>query len=126
MAYRIDVDPTPANQAQLKTELEALAITGIRTYAIIGRDGEVAGVYPWSDNAPAGEYRHIDEAPYEIVLFAADEQRIKDAIAAHVPAPELDPQVELEAAISSATTLDELKAALLGNKRPGRAAGKPV
>ena len=41
------------------------------------------------------------------------------------PAPP-DPQTELDAAIAAATTLDELKAALLGQGNAGRVAGRPA
>ena len=39
------------------------------------------------------------------------------------PAPP-DPQTELDAAIAAATTLSELKAALLGQSRAGKVAGR--
>lgn len=116
----------PANRAQLRAELNALAIPGIRDYAIYGRPGEVAGVYPWSDNAPASEYRHIDEAGYEITLSTENEQRIRDALAAHVPAPDVDVDAELAVAIEGASTLEQLKAALLGKTRKGRVESKPL
>jgi len=83
--YRIDVDAKAANHDQFVSELNALAIPGIRAYTIIGRPGEVVGVYPWSDAAPEGEFRHIDEEGFQVALSDADRQRIVDAIAAHVP-----------------------------------------
>lgn len=58
----------------------------------------------------------------------ADEQLIAAVVAAHdptaVPAP--DPDAELEAAIAAATTLEELKDALLGKVRAGQAKGRAV
>lgn len=40
--------------------------------------------------------------------------------------PKPDPQAELDAAIGAATTIDELKAALLGQASAGRVAGRPA
>ena len=42
------------------------------------------------------------------------------------PAPPPDPQSELDAAISAAATLEELKAALLGQSSAGKVAGRPA
>lgn len=70
----------PCNQSQLVTELHALAIPGVRTYSIFGRPGECAGVYAWDDSAPPGEYHHI-------LLSTTEQQRVRDAILAHVPNP---------------------------------------
>lgn len=47
-------------------------------------------------------------------------------VAAHVPATPPDPDAELRAAIDAATTLADLKAALLGKSRAGQVAGRPV
>lgn len=56
--------------------LDALAITGVRTYSIVGAGGGCLGVYPWSSGAPAGQYEHVQVA-------AADAARIQAVIAAH-------------------------------------------
>lgn len=68
----------------------------------------------------------------ELWLTLADDVAITlvdTIVAAHDPTPAPpppDPDVELALAIDSATTLAELKAALLGKTRPGKAAGRPV
>lgn len=56
--------------------------------------------------------------------------QLDDALARHdrtvappAPPPPVDPNAELHAAITAATTLDELKAALLGRTRPGAVRG---
>lgn len=68
----------PCNPVQLVTELNALAIPGVRTYSAFGRPGECAGVYAWDDSAPLGEFWHI-------LLSTAEQQRVQGAILAHVP-----------------------------------------
>ncbi len=58
-----------------------------------------------------------------------EEQATAEAIlAAHDPTPvvEPDPDAELAAAIQAATTLEQLKAALLGTVRAAKAKGRPV
>lgn len=77
----------PCDQDQLRAELEALAVPGVRTYSSFGRSGEVSGVYPWSDSAPLGEYLHTDDPLYSVIISAADEQRIRATILNHVPSP---------------------------------------
>jgi hypothetical protein len=44
---------------------------------------------------------------------------LQAAVDAHVPAAEPDPDAEFRKAVEAATTLDALKAALLGTKGPG-------
>lgn len=46
-------------------------------------------------------------------------------VAAHVPAVPPDPDTELEAAITAATTLAQLRDALLGKTRAGKVQGQP-
>jgi translation elongation factor EF-Tu-like GTPase len=44
---------------------------------------------------------------------------LQAALDAHVPTPEPDPEDEFRKAVEAATSLDALKAALLGTKGPG-------
>lgn len=56
----------------------------------------------------------------------ADRSTVEAVVAAHVPPAAADPDEELAAAIASATSLDQLKKALLGNLgHAARVAGKP-
>lgn len=59
----------------------------------------------------------------------ADAELVRQVVDAHdptPPAPPPDPDEELAAAIEAATTIEELKHALLGNTRPARVAGRPT
>jgi hypothetical protein len=85
MAYSITASMLPTNSTQLVAELEALAIPGVRTYSVFGASSEEVGVYPWSDLAPVGEYRHVDDTGYEVAISPASVQAIRDVILAHVP-----------------------------------------
>lgn len=49
---------------------------------------------------------------------------LKAAIDAHTPATKADPDAELVAAITAATTLAQLKDALIGKGRPAAVAGR--
>lgn len=113
----------PANHDQLKAELTALAIPGVRGYTVFGREGapggydEVVGVYPWSDKAPVGEYRHLDEVGFEVKLTAAQVARIEQAIRAHIPKVKPHPNAALikdveDDALMNATTKKALLAML--------------
>lgn len=58
-----------------------------------------------------------------------DQAAVDKVVTAHDPTPPpppADPNVELEQAITAATTLEELKAALLGKTRSAKAAGRPL
>lgn len=59
---------------------------------------------------------------------SADMERARAIVDAHAPTPPPAPinaDAELAAALTAATTLEELKAALLGTTRPAKAAAKP-
>lgn len=90
---------------QLQTELAAAGIT-------------VAGLGLTGDNLHTYDG---DGVPCELPDGAAV------VVAAHdpTPVPVVDPDAELEAAIGAATTLNELKAALLGNVRAGKVKAQP-
>ncbi len=71
------------------------------------------------------------EVTLDVDLDLTDDDRraIESVIAAHdptPPAPPPDPNEELAAAIQAAGTLEELKAALLGQVRKGAAAARHV
>jgi hypothetical protein len=117
--YEINVSPKKVIKGTLITELEALAIEGVRTFSVIGAGDDCHGVYAWRDDAPVGEYHHI-------ALSDAEKQRVADVVAAHTFVPPVDPDEELALAIESATTLAQLRDALLGKLRRGKVAGKPV
>lgn len=60
---------------------------------------------------------------------AVDEQTVRQVVGDHDPTPPdppPDPDDELRAAIEGATSLNELKAALLGTNRPARVASRPT
>lgn len=71
--------PRPCSPS-LVDELKALAIPGVRDYTIIGPPGRCEGVLAWSSSAPAGTYEEASPS-------AAQTTQIRNAIAAHVPAP---------------------------------------
>lgn len=50
--------------------------------------------------------------------------QLKAAVDAHTPAPQPDPDAELVAAITAATSLAQLKDALVGKGRPAAVAGR--
>ena len=50
--------------------------------------------------------------------------KIRSVLSSHVPRPPVNPDSELLTAIEQATTLQELKDALLGRTRPGRVHGR--
>lgn len=50
--------------------------------------------------------------------------QLRAAIDAHTPVPKTDPDAELVAAITAATTLAQLKDALIGKGRPAAVAGR--
>lgn len=52
--------------------------------------------------------------------------QLRTALDAHTPAPDPDPDAELVAAITAATTLAQLKDALIGKGRPAAVVGRPM
>lgn len=52
--------------------------------------------------------------------------QLKAALDAHTPVPPPDPDAELVAAITAATTLAQLKDALVGKGRPSAVVGRPT
>ena len=64
--------------------------------------GKVAGAYVWDDDAPPGEFRHLE-------LTADQESAVLKAMQAHVP----QPVRSLEDQIRAAETVEELKVVLL-------------
>jgi hypothetical protein len=117
--YEIKVTSKKVTRDKLITELETLAIPNVRTFSVIGAGDECSGVYAWDANAPVGEYQHI-------TLSDAEKQRVADAVAAHTYVAPVDPDEELALAIESATTIAQLRDALLGKLRRGKVAGKAV
>ena len=78
----------------------------------------------------------LDDATAELVLAAlaqpnggvtiTKDHKTVNALPAPAPAPVSDPDADRRTAIEAATTLNELKAALLGTNRPARVAGRPT
>jgi len=117
----------PAPKAQLDNEDEAmfLARVAARAEAV---DPSLVG-QPWHDVEEAAlPPREIEDGKGGR-RDARSAWRLKDCrvVIDEALLPEVvDPDTELEAAISGATTLDQLKAALLGKTRPGKAKARPA
>lgn len=83
-----------------------------------------AGINPWPVESKGSEVwlGLPDNTPQTTI------DQINAIVSAHDPTPPtvVDPDAELEAAIQGATTLEELKAALLGTVRQARVKGKPI
>lgn len=78
---------------------------------------------PWIHRNASNEIVKLTRWQNGSTAFLPDDH--PDVVACLNPPPPPDADAELAAAISVATTLDELKAALLGNAgRAGRAAGR--
>lgn len=115
MTYEITVEvPVECHdEAKLIAELEALGIPNVRTYSVFGRPGECVGVYAWRDDAPIGEYHHAE-------LSEEDATAVRQAIEVHHSGAPVDPIDTVTTAIVEATSLDELKMALLEMIRQGQ------
>ncbi len=92
----------PYNASKLMSELVAAGLP------IVGCAS--TGRIDWQDGHPTPE----EMAAADAVLAAHDP----------TPGPEVDADAELEAAITASTTLEELKAALLGRVRAAKAKGR--
>lgn len=79
-----------------------------------------AAGWPDAEVSVAGDVLRVAEVP------DGDRDSVKTVIDNHVPPdPPPDPDAELASAIEGASTLAELKDALLGNLSQGRVAGRP-
>ncbi len=92
------------NATKLDRDLKAAGLP------IVGCDS--MGRIDWQEGHPTPE----EQAAANAVLAAHDP----------TPEPEVDADAELAEAIAAATTLEGLKAALLGRNRPARAKGRPA
>lgn len=72
-------------------------------------------------NCSTGEQTMVDLTPKDVAQQAADTAAWEAEQAKPVPP---DPDAELEAAITAAATIAELKAALLGKTRAGKIKGQ--
>ena len=82
---------------------------------------------------PAVGLRHVEGDPELVVQVDVDDDQADAAaavVAAHVAAPATDPESEFRGAVEAATTLHDLKAALLGANGRGPGAqprrGRPA
>lgn len=83
-------------------------------------------------SVPAASHKADHEAGYGVTVTVVEADTDPwDGVSVLVkrparPAPPADPDKELENAIASATTLAELKGALLGTRSLGKVKGRPV
>lgn len=99
---------------------------------------EIAAPEPREGNRLAAAIQAATGQPADVMLVGdrwhivteATEAEVQAAVAAHdgTPDPVVDPDEELRTAISEASTLPELKAALLGTapEAQARVAGRPT
>lgn len=107
---RIETD-SPFDLRQLGDEIAAAV--GQETVALSGRQ-------PGQPDGEGGTLPGVIVAPDDL-----DETAVRDAIVAHEPAPAVDAAAELADAITAATTVEELKAALLGQSSAAQVAARP-
>lgn len=81
---------------------------------------EVAAAHGWTK--PAALSLSVDESGVGALVVhtdGADSSKVQAAVDAHTPTAEPDPVGEFQKVVKAATTLDALKAALLGTTGPG-------
>lgn len=87
---------------------------------------ELAAAHGWP--APPGltVVEQGDTRTLRIDRDGADDVKVEKVLTAHIPAAPVDRTAEFRKAVTAATTLDGLKAALLGTAGPGAEARRPT
>ena len=103
----------------------AMEVSMKEPYHLTQLTSELKVVVPQLEGLAADNPRKVFEVRRLSGDFTpAESATITTVIAAHVPTSPLDPGSELDVAIASAITVEDLKAALLGKVKKGKVAGR--
>jgi hypothetical protein len=122
------LQPCPAHRRRLGAcSMTDFPVTDTfaRTANAVQLQDEARGAVPL-DEWPASFTRTEDGWAYRVDRKGVDTDAVRAALDAHTPKPVTDPDAEFLAALEAATTVTQLREALLGKAGPGAQARRPT